>query len=188
MNKVESNLEIEYKFKASHITKEEFHQRIEAQLNHREIPIYVVSCDDYYIREGSDGFLRYRKGGNKTELTLKTKQQGNTVRKEINLNLSDNDDLSIVEFLTLSDYKKHFSVFKEAWIFHLDDCDASFYTLSDGRSFIELEAKNSENVKDAIAVIDKWSILLELNKENRETRSLYEIITNEMLEFKKANI
>lgn len=188
MNQKENNLEIEYKYWAGDLTMEEFHDRVENSNAGKKVePFYVVSCDDYYIRDGShNDFVRYRKGGGKTELTLKFKRKQNTVRKEINLDVSENDDMSIVEFLKLSGYHKAFSVFKEAWIYKIDHgsfhCDLSFYTLSDGRSVVEVEAINPVTVDDGIEIIDWWAKQLGLADLEREKRSLFEIFTDEMSE------
>lgn|SRR5690606_32017132 len=179
MRENENNLEIEYKFWAGNLTKEEFHDRVEDVVGRRLTPFYVVSCDDYYIRGSEHDFVRYRKGGGQTELTLKFKRKQNTIRKEINLNVSNNDDLSIVEFLKLSGYERAFSVFKEAWIYHFDDADISYYTLSDGRSVIEVEAKDPDTASKGVHVIDSWSDNLGLGHLQRETRSLFEIFTDE---------
>lgn len=182
INETENNLEIEYKYWALDLTKEEFQDRFEEAVNRRHSPFYVVSCDDYYIRSGHDDFVRYRKGGGKTELTLKFKRKQNTVRKEINLDVTTNDDISIVEFLKLSGYTKAFSVFKEAWIYHQDDCDISYYTLSDGRSVVEVEAVGAHTVTDGVAIIDAWADRLGLVDLEREKRSLFEIFTDESSE------
>jgi adenylate cyclase class IV len=183
MNKtIEANMEVEYKFWANEMTKESFHARIENFLGTRFEPFYVVSCDDYYVIESADdAFVRYRKGGGQTELTLKAKREENVIRKEINLDISGNDDSAVVEFLIMSGYKKIFSVFKEAWIFHFDDCDVSYYTLSDGRSVVEVEATQYDDVKEGVEIIDTWSENLGLDDLTRESRSLYEIYTEERL-------
>lgn len=182
MKQVESNMEVEYKYWAGNLTKEEFHADLEKVIGKAIEPWYVVSCDDYYMREGDDtSFVRYRKGGGKTELTLKKKRKENVVRKEINLNITGNDDSAVVEFLKLSDYKKVFSVFKEAWIFEFDNCDVSYYTLSDGRSVVEVEATSHETVDAGVKIIDSWSKKLGLEKLQREKRSLFEIFTQEKL-------
>jgi adenylate cyclase class IV len=179
-NNVESNLEVEYKFWAGTLTKESFQSRIENFVNKQMEPFYVCSCDDYYTKEDSKSFLRYRKGDSGKELTLKVKKGStNTVRKEINLNLSGNDDSSVVEFLILNGYKKTFSIFKEAWIWRLDKCDVSYYTLSDGRSVIEIEATECQSADEATEVIDKWSDHLNMQSSVREKRSLFEIFTEE---------
>jgi adenylate cyclase class IV len=177
---IEMNLEIEYKFWAASLSKEDFHSRIENFIGKPINPFYVVSCDDYYTRKDSPNqFVRYRKGGEKLELTIKVKRNQNKVRKEINLNVSANDDISIVEFLKLSDYEKLFSVFKEAWIYHLPDCDVSYYTLSDGRSIIEVEAINQVTQEGGIEVINKYVGELNLSELEIEKRSLFEIFTEE---------
>ena len=82
--------------------------------------------------------------------------------------------------MALSGYLKSFQVYKEAWIWYFDDCVLSYYTLSDGRSVIELEAINYSSVKEGVTSIGKWEKWLKLNNEEKESRSLYEIFTDEM--------
>ncbi len=177
--------EIEYKYWAGKLTKEDFSSRVESliiseNLDLEEDVIYVVSCDDYYtLKEGVGHFVRFRKGGGMYELTLKRKVDENVVRKEINLNVTNNDDSAVVEFLNLSGYVKLFQVYKEAWIWKFPDCDISFYTLSDGRSVVELEAVAYSSIKEGVATIDKWEDLLGLSDLTKEPRSLYEIFTEE---------
>ena len=177
--------EIEYKYWAKSFSKEDLASRIEEVVieNSMETPetIYVVSCDDYYIRDSDDekNFVRFRKGGGIYELTLKRKLKTNVIRQEINLNVTNNEDSSIVEFLTLSGYEKAFQVYKEAWIWHFDNCDVSFYTLSDGRSVVELEAVNYSSLEEGVSAINDWEESLGLSDLARETRSLYEIFTEE---------
>lgn len=178
--------EIEYKYWANSFTKEDLFSRIEEVVMENpsmETPetIYVVSCDDYYIRNSDDekNFVRFRKGGGIYELTLKRKLKTNVIRKEINLNVSNNEDSAVVEFLTLSGYEKAFQVYKEAWIWHFDDCDVSFYTLSDGRSVVELEALNYSSLEEGVRSINDWEESLGLSELTRESRSLYEIFTEE---------
>ena len=87
MTNIESNMEIEYKFWAGGVSKQEFHTILENAIGRQYEPKYVCSCDDYYTNNATDSFLRYRKGGSRTELTLKQKREGNVVRKEINLDI-----------------------------------------------------------------------------------------------------
>ena len=178
--------EIEYKYWAKSFTKEDLFSRIEevvAGNNSLTTPdtIYVVSCDDYYLRDkdSEQNFVRFRKGGGIYELTLKRKLKTNVIRKEINLNVTDNEDSAVVEFLTLAGYEKAFQVYKEAWIWHFDNCDVSYYTLSDGRSVVELEAVNYSSLEEGVRSINDWEESLGLSELTREVRSLYEIFTEE---------
>jgi adenylate cyclase class IV len=177
--------EIEFKYWAEDFSKEDFLNSIHLlSEDGRDIPdaIYVVSCDDYYVKncEGHSDFIRFRKGGSLYELTIKVKEDKNVVRKEVNINVSGNDDSSVVEFIKLAGYKKEFQVYKEAWIWHFEDCDVSYYTLSDGRSVIELEAVNPASVEAGVAAISWWEGALRLGSLKKEQRSLYEIFTEEM--------
>jgi len=178
--------EIEYKYWAKSFTKEDLFSRIEEVVienNALDAPetIYVVSCDDYYLRDEDDeqNFIRFRKGGGIYELTLKRKLKTNVIRKEINLNVTDNEDSAVVEFLTLAGYEKAFQVYKEAWIWHFNNCDVSYYTLSDGRSVVELEAVNYSSLEEGVKSINDWEESLGLSELTREARSLYEIFTEE---------
>lgn len=178
--------EIEYKYWAKSFTKEDLFSRIEEVVlknDSLESPdtVYVVSCDDYYLRDEDteQNFIRFRKGGGIYELTLKRKLKTNVIRKEINLNVTDNEDAAIVEFLILAGYEKAFQVYKEAWIWHFDDCDISYYTLSDGRSVVELEAVNYSSLEEGVGSINDWEEILGLYELTREVRSLYEIFTEE---------
>jgi len=187
MDKIEQNIEIEYKYWAGRLSKKTFHSRVESLIGKTIEPIYVCSCDDYFTGEKDGSFLRYRKGGGNTELTLKVKRAGNVVRKEINLNLTNNDDSSIVEFLSLSGYIKQFSVFKEAWIWNFEDCDVSYYTLSDGRSVIEVEAVNYTLESEGVKIINSWAKKLNLDELRQESRSLFEIFTQEKVSENVSN-
>ena len=91
-----------------------------------------------------------------------------------------NDDSSVVEFLSLSGYLKAFSVFKEAWIWDFDDCDVSYYILSDGRAVIELEALVYKTSEEGVGIIDTWAEKLECSQFQQESRSLFEIFTQEL--------
>lgn len=177
-------MEIEQKYWANGLTKEEFEARIRSWHNPLMIKShYVVSCDDYYVRldSHSEDFIRFRKGGDRFELTIKRKEGSNLIRKEINLDVSKNDDLAISSFLTLLGYEKSFQVYKEAWIWNLQRCDASYYTLSDGRSVIELEAHGEFSDKEeAVNTIYKWENNLGITSLIKENRSLYEIYTEEI--------
>ena len=176
--------EIEYKYWAGSITKEQFLERVmkAADSLGMKAPesLYIVSCDDYYIRPlVTDSFLRFRKGYGRYELTLKVKESGNVVRTEINLDLTNNHDHSVDRLLVLSGYIKAFQVFKEAWIWSFGECDVSFYTLADGRSVIEVESMGYSSTEEGVSIISKWESALGLCEKDREARSLYEIFSDE---------
>jgi adenylate cyclase class IV len=178
--------EIEYKYWADSFSKEDLFARIEEISGEGSTPqvpetIYVVSCDDYYLRgdDAEQNFIRFRKGGGIYELTLKRKLKTNVIRKEINLNVTDNEDSAVVEFLRLAGYEKAFQVYKEAWIWHFENCDVSYYTLSDGRSVVELEAVNYTSLEEGVKSINDWEESLGLSVLTKEARSLYEIFTEE---------
>ena len=184
------NTEVEYKYWTS-MTIQEFQERIRhaMYMNHRPMPVhlYAVSCDDYYLDSNKD-FIRHRKSNTGSELTVKRKLSENVVRTEVNVDVDDNSDLDVSQFVTLLGYDKAFQIHKEAWIWDVDDnheagnkVDISYYTMGDGRSVIELEAHTCHNsVEAAIEAINWWEHELNLSTEKKEKRSLYEIFTEEL--------
>ena len=56
----------------------------------------------------------------------------------------------------------------------------SYYTLSDGRSVVELEAINYNSINEGIRIINKWERELCIRDLTKEKRSLYEIFTQEL--------
>ncbi len=181
------NKEIEYKYWATGITNWEFEKKLRKAVSPEyrgaNFPkyMYVVSCDDYWenflttATPGQADFIRFRKGGGLQELTLKRKKQENVVRDEVNIDISGNSETSVAYFLTLLGYTKTFQVYKEAWIWHFDDCVVSYYTLADGRSVIELEAIGYYTTKQGIDTINLYEKSLGIENLEKESRSLYEI-------------
>ena len=92
--------EIEYKFIAN-ISKDQFEKRLRDSVSNLK-SLYFVSCDDYYTRNGSDSIMRFRKGNGEFELTVKNKLHSNKVREEVNIDVTNNDDFSINNFLNCS--------------------------------------------------------------------------------------
>ena len=174
--------EIEYKYWAGSLSKDEFCEKVYLILPERKEPIHVVSCDDYFVMDHMENgtFLRYRKGDGKKELTLKVKERDNVVRKEINLNLDGNDDSLISQFITLGGYRKVHAIFKEAWVFLTPNCDLSYYTLPTGESFIEVEAKEYSTVEEGISILNQWVNSLGIQGHKRESRSLFEIFNDKI--------
>ena len=184
------NTEVEYKY-WTNMPVEEFQERIRhaMYMNHRPMPehLYAVSCDDYYLDSNKE-FIRHRKSNTGSELTVKRKLSENVVRTEVNVDVDNNSDLDIAQFVKLLGYEKKFQIHKEAWIWDVDDgheagnkVDISYYTMADGRSVIELEAHTSHaSVEAAIEAINWWEHELNLSTEKKEKRSLYEIYTQEL--------
>lgn len=191
MNLIESNIEIEYKYLAK-MSKKDFHYHLSKILGRVDEPRYICSCDDYYKGHIPGSFIRYRKSSNITELTLKIKKMENVIRKEVNLNMTGNLDSSITEFLELSGYKKEFSVFKESWVWKINGIyedgrdyhsEISYYTLSDDRSYIEIEVdlKNHTNQEDGLKILNYLVDKLNFSQLPliKESRSLFEILSDE---------
>jgi len=187
MFNTEINTEIEYKFWA-HLNRIQFHTILEAIAEENLSPKVLISEDDYYTSEGHPGFLRHRQGislrsGNKySEITIKRKVAGNSIRKEVDIDVMGNDPENVKDFLSIANYQYQFTVWKKAWVYFFEDCDVSYYILEDGRSVIELEAKPEayNTLMEGVAIIEKWAKYLKLTDEQRESRSLFEIFSDEV--------
>lgn len=178
--------EIEFKYWANNLKKEDFEKKVLKSIPDAKEK-YVVSCDDYFLNN-SDDFIRFRKSHKFFELTVKRKEKENIVRKEINIDISNNNTSSVESFLNLIGYEKRFQVYKEAWIWRAEDCDISYYTLADGRSVVELESTKYNSIIQGISIIENWENILGLNKDDRESRSLFEIYLSELCNNKKENL
>jgi len=176
------NLEIEFKYRAT-LSCSEITQIVK---NHVSTMVsqpdfyHVVSCDSYYEQEGvysSAPYIRYRRGGSLTELTIKekTNTDNNIVRKEINIDVRRNSNIEIVDFLQSIGFKKSFDIYKEAYIISSYKWEICHYTLQDDVQFIEIEAKNSASTDDAINTLEKWESRLGYTENDRITESLYEL-------------
>ena len=169
--------EIEFKYWAD-FSKEDFFKKIK-EIDPNLDEKYIVSCDDYFLDTCGD-FIRLRKSHGFFELTVKRKEKGNVVRQEVNIDVSKNNTSSVLSFLNLLGYKKAFQVYKEAWIWHANDCDISYYTLADGRNVVELEATEYNSISQGVSIIKKWESKLDLKKAKKESRSLFEIYSEEL--------
>jgi len=169
--------EIEFKYWAN-FSKEVFFSQVKSVIPEAE-ERYVVSCDDYFLDEDKN-FIRFRKSHGFFELTVKRKEDENVVRKEVNIDISNNNTSSVASFLNLIGYEKLFQVYKEAWIWESKDCDISYYTLADGRSVVELEATEYNSIEQGLSIIKKWEEKLNLHKAKKEPRSLFEIYSEEL--------
>ena len=176
--------EIEFKYWAD-FSKEHFFDRVKALLPEAKEK-YIVSCDDYFLNENND-FIRFRKSHGFFELTVKRKEDENIVRKEVNIDITGNNTSSVLSFLNLLGYKKAFQVYKEAWTWHAKDCDISYYTLADGRNVVELEATEYNSIKQGVSIIKNWESALELHNANKESRSLFEIYSEELCKKEKSS-
>ena len=176
--------EIEFKYWAD-FSKEHFFDRVKGLLPEAKEK-YIVSCDDYFLNENND-FIRFRKSHGFFELTVKRKEDENIVRKEVNIDITGNNTSSVLSFLNLLGYKKAFQVYKEAWIWHAKDCDISYYTLADGRNVVELEATEYNSIKQGVSIIKNWESALKLHNANKESRSLFDIYSEELCKKEKSS-
>ena len=174
--------EIEFKYWAN-FSKEDFFDRVRKILPEAK-ERYVVSCDDYFLNNNND-FIRFRKSHGFFELTVKRKEDENVVRKEVNIDITNNNTSSVLSFLNLIGYEKSFQVYKEAWIWHAKDCDISYYTLADGRNVVELEATEYNSIKQGVSIIKSWESSLDLSDATKESRSLFEIYSEELCKREK---
>lgn len=183
--------ELEYKYKADNISYPDFETimntlKIEKQDN--------ISSWDYYFTDSKkqdEGFIRFRDSTISPELTrkIKTQQQNNFVRMEIDLPLDKTkiNLKTITYFLQSIDYHENFRIYKNCQVFWLDSVNYVYYTVygKEGNKlncFIEVEVNKAKmhslGMEQAQQILDKATKPLQnlgLSSQNRMKRSLYEL-------------
>jgi len=178
--------EIEFKYRADNVTLTDFDDAMIKYAPSFE-KIEVSSWDIYYSN-GTDTFLRLRKGS-RPELTLKTKQGTNNInRREINISLQGEQENAISNLCTDLGFIHNFTINKYCAIYNYDLFNTVYYTVYNtnmeeiGR-YIEIEFKEEEI--ERVGIEESLQIMRDVEKEileplgityrNRLNKSLYEI-------------
>ena len=149
----------------------------------------ISGYDHFYSStKEPESFYRHRIGPKTNQLTFKRKHsQGNVVRTEHNLDLAENTSRKTVQFLVAeSGYKYNTSIFKTCFIFVYDYYVLSYYTCYDANMnesgrFIEIEVREDypwtteQEALDSLLALERICKPLGLEKNKRETRSLFEM-------------
>lgn len=179
--------ELEFKYKADDISLQDFISLM------KDLPILkrkdASSWDHYMVSSKEDEFIRYRESDN-PELTIKRKikDSNNWQRIEIDLPLDVNKTKlnTIVEWVSLLDYKPKRSIYKNCFIYWLDYINFVFYIVYDENmkekgKFIEVEinkellGKNLFNVEEQLKKGQDILLKLGLSPQNRLKKSLFEM-------------
>lgn len=187
-------IELEYKYKADDISFEAFKKLMDTL----SVKKYVEasSWDYYYRNEDHAGFMRFRASPTKPELTRKIKTIGsnNFNRFEVDIPLDKDkvDYKTVNTFLEKLGYSENFRIFKNCFVYFLDNVNYVYYTVYDERMkevgrFVEVEVN-----KEKVAILNtsennnhgaEWTLnqaaaLLRdigLTPQNRMKKSLYEL-------------
>jgi len=181
--------ELEYKFKAEHISLQQFTALME--LIGYENDLEASSWDVYYNSPQLKNVVGRLRLGGKPELTIKrnTVEGNNWNRVEIDIPLDPSKEKELeplaTEFFGELGFEKNFKIFKTCFIYWNEHVNFVYYVVRDeemkevGR-YIEVEVNKDKvnDLSDPFAVLDKNVKHLEsigLNPKTRLKRSLFEI-------------
>jgi adenylate cyclase class IV len=178
------NKEYEFKYNAETIKLEDFHKTCKI-LN--PIEIKEVSSWDVYYTDKQNNFIRYRNSLSKPELTIKRKinENNNQDRIEVNIQLKDNKESTILAFTDLLGYKENFRIYKNCCIYYYDNVDIVYYIVYNenmkeiGRfleiEFLEDKAADPKLVFDILKDYEYSISNLGILPQNRLKKSLFEM-------------
>lgn len=177
-------LEIERKYRANWINKEEFIDK--CKLNKPYKKLNITGPDTYY--ENNEYVLRWRRSKDTNELTIKHRlsESSSLVREEIDLKVPNNHPKTIIKFITSLGFTKLFRIYKECSIFwyKTDKGTVSvvFYTVrkknDKDRQFIEIEPEKGIPIHQSKSLINEWESKLGLSPGSRLNSPLLEIYSN----------
>ena len=185
-SKVPKYTEFELKYEVDWTALETFRSIVKKHLPDHKIN-FLHGYDVYYTNK--DSFIRYRTSPYKVELTTKVKMyDSNTWRKEINLNISNNDPNIILEFVKSIGFEQNFKIHKRCYGVWHDEVSLVLYEVSDEadpyktRWFFEIEI--NEGIIDTLTFSECYAILkiyelmfrgLGINYDKRLSESLFEL-------------
>ena len=185
--------EIEDKFNASSISMDQFCSYINNLPVKPNKTIEAKSWDYYFSpvdKASKIDFIRYRQG-EKPELTVKFKLEGNGNRIEYDIPLDPSVAESEVEhvvsgFTGLLGFKLNFKIFKFCVINYFDKVCVSYYisfneNLKEVGRYLEVEAikdAHFDSIREARAEVEKWNKLFEplgINETLKISQSQFEL-------------
>ncbi len=180
-------LEIEHKFLVSEtFDRKNFFKKI-AKLHPRQ-SFDVEVMDTYFILPKlSQCVFRHRKDRTMEQLTVKSKDGGNEIRTEINLNLLKSLDQTknVRTFLKFLDPAiKSLSINKKVEVREFSDCEIVFYEASNHvRKLycVEFEAKDFTSAEEALEILKKYEKVTGFSEFARCNESLFEMLVEPFL-------
>lgn len=183
--------EYEFKYNADNVGLNEFKSLMEMVGYKKSFD--VSSWDHYYVKDGSDDFIRYRKSPYSPELTIKRKttQNNNWKRVEIDLPLDIKrvNETIIEEFVGLEGYKENFKIYKSCFMFFQDNVNYVYYIVYDREMreknrFIEVEINKDRlenwnwdvgSPENVLSDAERLLSTLGITNRNRLKKSLFEL-------------
>lgn len=184
------HLEIEFKYNAKDIKREDFDKLCKSLNPKKELLVLPEDSCDYYFSK-KNKFMRFRKCKSSWELTTKVKHDDNNnkVRTEVNIKLgSGMSEGKARAFAEVFNLKPDFAIKKDVQVYWFDKIVLSHYTCIDEAdnkldTFLEIECDESypwKNIEEALAELGAWENTLSklgINAQKRIRRSLFEIYT-----------
>lgn len=178
--------ELEYKYKADHITPGQFVDFVSN--NFDIIDILTARGHDKFFSNGNPNmFMRYRNGSglnDNCELTIKKKitEKNSWNRVEVDVPLNKNKiDAELVEvFANILDFKYDFTILKLNYVIRTPGITFAYYIVNNKDSYLEIEANKGSftNEDEAFEILHKAEKKLSelgITYNNRTKKSLYEM-------------
>lgn len=177
--------EIEYKYKADHLTIGQF---VDFVSNNFDIlDVVTARGHDHFFAKDKDSFMRYRIGGgmnDNCELTVKQKStdKNSWNRLEVDLPLNKNaiSYETVEAFARFMDYSYVFTLLKLNYVIRTPGITFAYYVVNSNDSFLEIEVNkgsftSEEEAFDMLNRTEKRLGELGITHSNRTKKSLYEM-------------
>ena len=189
--------ELEYKYKADHITPGQFVDFVSS--NFDIIDILTARGHDQFFSNGDpNSFLRYRNGAgmnDNCEITIKKKTSDHNSwdRIEVDLPLNKNKcSQDVVEaFTEMLGYKYVFTILKLNYVISTPGVTFAYYIVNNNDRFLEIEANkgsftNEDEAFEILSKVEKKLAELGLSYNNRTKKSLYEMYRGSNVKIKHS--
>lgn len=159
--------------------------------------LYCEGPDSYFSKRNTNNFKRFRRANfpenDKKEITTKVKLKNaddNTIRTEVNLDVTGNTNETIIKTILDDGYEQNFEIIKYCHIHKAPKATYVFYSVQDvtkdenrleEQSFIEIELEDmplNMTKEQADSLIDRYEkclYSLGVKKENRLKNSIWEM-------------
>lgn len=193
MRQVESIFEVEFKYKADHVSLGDFLKVVVEHSRLNNVNLFSPAGTDLYFQssQGIDEFQRLRIDSNekKAELTYKKKLSDSNSWKrieidlELHINKGQSKDLieKTIEYTKNIGFRPVFNIFKKSFVVRLEKFVYAYYVVDHIDTYVELEARKDvftdkeeafkELEDEERACLNKLGI----TKEHRLNENLYEI-------------
>lgn len=178
-------LEIEHKFLVSEdFDFDGFDSKLKS-LN-PSLSKHVDVVDTYFVLESTKGHVyRHRYDKEIQQLSIKSISKDPSVRKEVNLDLSGDNQISFVRgFLEAGNILFEGSINKSVFVYEFSDAEIVYYRANHNNKYVscvEIEAKNASSVESAKAIIESYERKIGLDSSQREKSTLFDLLLGAQL-------